>query len=124
MPYATVLDWDYHPSGPFTVQWYSEAGRSDELIVETWPTIEAAVLRFFELGLPKRPGWTGQIVDGTGRAVLVWSTMWSTLERCGPEGSWLATDVVFRVMDAYDIGTPVDRAVWEHIAKETTTAWG
>jgi hypothetical protein len=118
-----VSAWNYTPVGPFTVQWNSDQGRTDQLIVETWPTIEAAVLRFFEIGLPKRRGWTGQIVDVNERAVLVWSVMWATLERCGPEGSWFGCDVVFRIMDAFDIANPVDRAVWEHLAEETTTGW-
>lgn len=116
-----VFDWNYEPVPPFVVQWFHESVSLGQVIVEERPTLEDAVALFFEIGLPQRIEWIGQIVDGTQRAVLIWDSSSKARHPSnmfGPGGLWMGVEAPFRVMDELEIAHPVDRAIWEIRAQE------
>lgn len=110
----------YEGEPPFQVQWLHESRSPAMVELRTCASLGEAVEVFFEIGWPQRPGWAGSIIDGRRRRVLQWNSTTEMLHAFGPTGGWWGTEIVFGLMDALDVGTMVDRAIWETMSREMT----
>lgn len=106
-----VFDWAYQPQGPYIVQFFPEEPHS-EPIVETWSNLEDAIRRFFEIGVPARYGWYGNIIDAQDRLVLAWMLGTDCIRKHGPDGLFAGVGEVFAIMMREAIPNFVDPQIW------------
>lgn len=109
---VAVFDWTYRPVGPYTVQFFPEDQTYGAPIVESVEALEPAIRRFFEIGLPARFGWYGNIVDAADRLILCWFMNTDTVKKEGPDGLWHGVGEVFQIMIHKEIPNFVDPQIW------------
>lgn len=117
---VALFDQTYLAVPPFHIQWLHESANLSLVKLRATDTLTGAVVVFFDIGWPQMPGWVGSILDGTQRRVLLWNSSTASLDMFGPTGGWWGTSQVFTLMDEIGVANPVDRAIWEMMAKELT----
>jgi hypothetical protein len=113
---ARWATWEHEPRPPIRFQLVS-ADDHESYVSETYSSLYVAVERFGDLALPMRPNHVAALIDETLTGVLAYSAVRTSLETVwGME--WLGCAAAFELLEACGVGHPMDRAVWETIARE------
>lgn len=108
-----VFDWHYLPArGRFAVQVMSEA-HTETLFFGGYPTLDSAVRTWARQSLPVRSMVASVISDEDDIVVLSYHCLHDPMRSL-----WWGTGAAFESLDRQQIGSAVDRAMWETMAKD------